>query len=214
MDVLEYEQKLYDLLLNHLDKKYNYSDYKELLEYENNSLLNYVLSHAYYEKGDTKEADKYRETAVRLNSNFDFEPDYNNIYRYIYCLFCTITAGENPFLDDEIDGMVKPDSTVSDFIDISEKYREVNDISNAVRITTLGINRYPDDESLKYDMASSLLYTGNFAKAWEYNDMRLDFVCGKLKQYIDKPKFSLQKDYASVYIYPVTLYFLHVICFG
>lgn len=204
MNIDNFEKNLYDLLINHLNNNYEYHKYIELLEFENNSILNYILSHAYFENKDFKNSEKYRNIAINLNSNFTFEKDYQNIFLYIYYLFSTITTIESPFIDDEIDNIIKNNPTVSDYIKASEKYRNNNDIGNAVRIVNLGINKYPDDESLKYDMASNLLYSRNVDNAWYYNEMRFDFYRKKLPQFINKPKFELQRTSAKVYIYPVT----------
>lgn len=204
MNVIDFEKRLYDLLLNHLNEKYNYHEYIELLAIENNSILNYVLSHAYFVAGDAINAEKYRKNASELNSNFEFEKDYEKIFLYIYYLFSTITTLESPFLDDEIDAMIKPDSEISDYIKVSETYRNNNDISNAVRITNIGINKYPDENTLKHDLASNLLYSRNVDNAWYFNELRFDSIRHKLPQFINKPKFELQRNCANVYIYPVT----------
>jgi len=204
MDILNYEQKLYNLLLNHINGKYKIEEYLDLLEYENSSILNYILSHAYYSTDDLINADKYREKAVNLNSNYEFEADYTNITAYIYMMFCTITTHINPFMDDEIETILGNNPSESDYMNASDAYRKINDISNAVRINNIGQNKFPNSSSLKYDLASNLLYTRNFDKAWEFNELRFDAVRDKLPQYINKPKFLLQKTSAKVYIYPVT----------
>ena len=54
MNVTEFEKRLYNLLLNHLNEQYNLAEYIELLEYENNSILNYILSHAYFAINERK----------------------------------------------------------------------------------------------------------------------------------------------------------------
>ncbi|MGN0018388.1 MAG: hypothetical protein ACI37S_05030 [Candidatus Gastranaerophilaceae bacterium] len=204
MNVTEFEKRLYNLLLNHLNEQYNLAEYIELLEYENNSILNYILSHAYFAINDKENSDKYRNFAKELNSNFDFEDDYKNIFLYIYFLFSTITTQESPFLDDEIDKLFSSNPTLQNYIKASELYRNNNDIGNSVRVTNLGIKQFPDDLSLKYDMASNLLYSRNIDSAWGYNELRFDSVRNKLPQFINKPKFTLQKTSAKVYIYPVT----------
>ena len=200
MNVAEFEKKLYNLLINHLNKNYEYDNYIDLLNYENSSILNYILSHAFFENNDFENSEKYRNIAIKLNSNFTFEKNYKDIFLYIYYLFSTITTIESPFIDDEIDNIIKSNPTVSDYIKASEIYRNNNDIGNAVRIINMGINKYPDDDSLKYDMASNLLYSRN----WYYNEIRFDFYRKKLPQFINKPKFELQRTSAKVYIYPVT----------
>lgn len=204
MNVYEFEKNLYNLLINHLNKVYKYDEYIELLKIENNSILNYVLSHAFFENNDLDNAEKYRNIAINLNSNFTFEKDYQNIFLYIYYLLSTITTIESPFIDDEIDIIIKNNPKISDFIKASETYRNNNDIGNAVRITNIGINQYPNDETLKYEMASNLLYSRNVDNAWYYNEMRFDYYRKKLPQFIDRPKFELQRTSAKVYIYPVT----------
>ena len=204
MDIINFEQRLHALLLNHINEKYDIDEYLELLKYENSSILNYILSHAYYASGDLDNADKYRKKAVSLNSNFDFEADYANITAYIYIMFCTITTLINPFMEDEIEGLLGETPSEADFMNTSEAYRNINDISNALRITHSGQNKFPESVSLKYDLASNLLYTRLLDNAWEYNELRFDAVRDKLPQYIKKPKFLLQKTSAKVYIYPVT----------
>ena len=204
MNVAEFEKKLYNLLINHLNKNYEYDNYIDLLNYENSSILNYILSHAFFENNDFENSEKYRNIAIKLNSNFTFEKNYKDIFLYIYYLFSTITTIESPFIDDEIDNIIKSNPTVSDYIKASEIYRNNNDIGNAVRIINMGINKYPDDDSLKYDMASNLLYSRNVDNAWYYNEIRFDFYRKKLPQFINKPKFELQRTSAKVYIYPVT----------
>ena len=204
MNVLNFEQSLHNLLLNHIDGKYEIDKYLELLNYENSSILNYILSHAYYSIGDLANACKYREIAINLNTNYDFEADYANITAYIYMMFCTITTLKNPFIDDEIENILGENPSEEDFLNAASAYRKINDISNAVRITNMGQNKFPESVSLKYDLASNLLYTRNLDSAWEYNEMRFDAVRYKLPQYVNKPKFSLQKPSAKVYIYPVT----------
>lgn len=204
MNVLNFEQNLHSLLLNHIDGKYEIENYLELLKYENSSILNYILSHAYYSIGDLTNADKYREKAVCLNSNFDFEADYANINAYIQMMFCTITTLSNPFIDDKTESLLDKNPSENDFSNVSAEYIKNNDISNAVRIAKTGQNKYPEAASLKYDQASCLLYTRNLDNAWEYNEMRFDEVRDKLPQYVNKPKFLLQKTSAKVYIYPVT----------
>ncbi len=204
MNVAEFEKKLYNLLINHLNKNYEYDNYIDLLNYENSSILNYILSHAFFENNDFENSEKYRNIAIKLNSNFTFEKNYKDIFLYIYYLFSTITTIESPFIDDEIDNIIKSNPTVSDYIKASEVYRNNNDIGNAVRIINMGINKYPDDDSLKYDMASNLLYSRNVDNAWYYNEIRFDFYRKKLPQFINKPKFELQRTSAKVYIYPVT----------
>ena len=204
MNVAEFEKKLYKLLINNLNKNYEYDNYIDLLNYENSSILNYILSHAFFENNDFENSEKYRNIAIKLNSNFTFEKNYKDIFLYIYYLFSTITTIESPFIDDEIDNIIKSNPTVSDYIKASEIYRNNNDIGNAVRIINMGINKYPDDDSLKYDMASNLLYSRNVDNAWYYNEIRFDFYRKKLPQFINKPKFELQRTSAKVYIYPVT----------
>jgi hypothetical protein len=204
MDIKNFEQKLYNLLLNHLNGKYIINEYLELLEQENNSFLNYILSHAYAALNDTDNADKYRKIAVELNSNFDFDEDYKNIFVYIFYLFSTITTQIPPFIDDEIEKWIEHNPTPDEFLKVSEAYRTNNNISNALSVTQKGLEKFPKNNSLIFDIASNLLYTRNFYAAWEYNELRFDAVRPKLPQYINKPKFNLQTDSANVYIYPVT----------
>ena len=204
MNIIDFEKRLYNLLLNHLNEIYNFDEYVELLSFENNSILNYVLSHAYFACGDIENAQKYRNIAVQLNSNFEFEKDYKNIFLYIYYLFSTITTQESPFIDDEIDLIIKNNPKAEDYIMASETYRNNNDIGNAVRVTNIGINNYPNENHLKYEMASNLLYSRNIDNAWFYNELRFDFIRKNLPQFINKPKFELQKTSARVYVYPVT----------
>ena len=204
MNILDFEKNLHSLLLNHINGKYEINKYLELLKYENSSILNYILSHAYFSLGDLVNSNKYRENAVSLNSNFDFEADYTNIVAYIYLMFCTITTLINPYIDDEIENILGKNPSEEDFLHTSAAYRERNDISNAVRIANAGQNIFPNANSLKYDLASNLLYTRNLDEAWQYNELRFDAVREKLPQYINKPKFLLQKSSAKVYVYPVT----------
>ena len=204
MDAEDFESKLYNLLADHINGQYNIDNYIELLNVENSSILNYILSHAYFELGDKYCAEKYRNIAVSLNSNLEFEPNYETVLTYIYWMYSTITTQISLFKDDEIDRIVPENPTISDYLKASETYRTHNDISNAVRITKLGLEKFPDEDSLIFDLASNLLYTRNINSAWEYNEKRFDYVRPKLPQYIDRPKFNLQKSSAKVYIYPVT----------
>ena len=204
MNINEFEQRLYNLLLNHLNQQYDFKEYEILLDYENNSILNYVLSHAYFVSGDMKNAEKYRDKAKTLNNNFDFEDEYKDIFLYIYYLFSTITTQEVPFLDDEIERLITLDSTVEDYLRASELYRNSNYISNSIRLIKNAIEEFPDEISLKMDLASNLLYTRNIDKAWAYNEIRFDLYRNKLPQFINKKKFNLQNTSAKVYVYPVT----------
>lgn len=204
MNAETFETKLYDLLADHINGQYDIAKYLELLNIENSSILNYILSHAYYELGDMKNAEKYRNIAAKINSNIIFEQSYENILTYIYLMYTTITTQTSLFKDDEIDELISDNPSVDDFLKASEAYRNNNDISNAIRITKLGQEKFPNENSLQFDLASNLLYSRNVNSAWEYNEKRFDCVRSKLPQYIDKPKFELQNTSAKVYIYPVT----------
>ena len=205
MNIFEFEQRLYNLLLNHLSQQYHFEEYLLLLNYENNSILNYILSHAYFVSGDINNAEKYRNFAISLNNNFDFESDYKNVFLYIYYLFSTITTQEVPFLDDEIEKLISSSNpAVDDYLKASELYRNSNYIANSVRVIERAVEKYPDEIPFKADLASSLLYTRNVDRAWEYNEIRFDLYRNKLPQYLNKPKFNLQNTSAKVYVYPVT----------
>ena len=204
MNISEFEQRLYNLLINHLNQQYDFDEYLFLLNYENNSILYYVLSHAYFAKGDIENSELYRNKAIALNNNFNFNDNYEDIFLYIYYLFSTITTKEVPFLDDEIEALVTSNPTVDNYLKASELYRNLNYISNSVRLIKNAIEKYPNENLLKIDMASNLLYTRNVDNAWDYNEIRFDFYRNKLPQYISKKKFTLQNSSAKVYIYPVT----------
>ncbi len=205
MNYIEFEENLYNLLINHINEKYEIDKYIELLNYEpNNSLLIYLTSHAYFKLGDLKSSDEYRLKAVKLNSNIGFDTDFEKIFIVIYYLFSTITTKYNPYLDDEIECDIKSDSTPKDYLLVSEKYRNSNDLSNSIRIIDKAQTLFPEDKRFICDRASTLLFSREIDEAWKNNEIRFDDIRCKLPQYADKPKFILQKNSAKVYVYTVT----------
>ena len=70
MNTETFETKLYDLLADHINGIYNIDKYIELLRIENSSILNYILSHAYYELGDIKNAEN--DGSLKLVLPFSF----------------------------------------------------------------------------------------------------------------------------------------------
>lgn len=201
-----FEEKLYNLLLNHLDEKYDIDEYLSLLEQEpDNSMLTYVLSHAYFSLNQKDLAEKYLKKAQAMNTNIDFDENYENLSLVIYYIFSTITSQINPFCEEDFEAELNVENPpLKTFVDVAQKYNKTNDLSNCIRVCNLAYEKFGNKPNVKFAETSALLYSRRLSAGWDGNEERFDLVRHQLKQYAKKPKFSLQKNYGKLYIYPVT----------
>lgn len=197
-----FEKNFYFCLNNHFDKDCSVL-YANLLETEpDNSIILYLLSHSYYLKSDFENANFYLNKAKILNSNIDFKDDFSNVNEIRVLAYKTICAHDNPYKNTSAEKAFTLDSVYdSTYINVSNAYFNDNDLSNTISVCKRGLEIFPDNNDLKYNLATAFLKSREIQYAWEGYETRIKLFKHHSLMFNNIPKFNFQKDKAKVCVF-------------
>lgn len=202
-----FEKNFYFALNNHFYKDCS-NLYIELLETEpNNSIILYLIAHSFYKKGDFASANFYLNKAKNLNTNIDFDNNFSNVSDIIALAYKTICSQENPYKAESEEKALNMDS-VYDFTytNVSNKYLNDNDLSNTISICKKGLELYPDNLDLKYNMSAAFLKSRELQYAWEGYESRINIFKHHFLKYKNIPKFNFQNKSGKLCVYASSCY--------